>query len=253
MHRLTWMWAQGQPLETKRFSPDVASRNRAYGHRMNWDLASLLHTTTGYPLIALICGLIVLEELGVPMPFAPGDFLLVLAGATIATTGVNPLVVMTATYASAVAGAMGGRELFERLGHLALPRIARFLHLGAHIDRLSGRLRRGGPVAVFVGRVTPGLRVVTNEVSGLAGLPRRTFLFGLAPAVAVYEGVFMGLGVWLGRSAWQIIEQHRPTPGQLALLVALLCASAVTGHVLVGLVQRSVQFRRSALKVLLLG
>jgi len=108
-------------------------------------------------------------------------------------------------------------------------------------------------VAVFVGRITPGLRVVTNEVSGLAGLPRRTFLLGLAPAVAVYEGVFMGLGVSLGRSAWQMIERYGPTPGQLALLVALLCASAVAGHVLVGLVQHRVQFRTSALKMFLLG
>jgi membrane protein DedA with SNARE-associated domain len=213
---------------------------------MNWDLASLLHTTTGYPLIATICGLIVMEELGVPMPFAPGDFLLVLAGMTIASTDVNPVIVIAATYASALAGAVAGRELFERLGRLAVPRIPRFLHLHQHIDHLSGKLRRGGPVAVFAGRITPGLRVVTNEVSGLVGLPRRTFVLGLAPGVAIYEGVFIGLGAWLGRSAWATIERYGPRPAQMVVLVALLCVSAAVGHLLIGLVRRRLRFRPPA-------
>lgn len=165
---------------------------------------------SGYALVAVICCLIVLEELGIPMPFAPRDVLLVLAGVSIATTHLNPLVVVVTTYLSAVVGAAAGRELFERLGTVALPRIATFLHAGKRVDILTAKLRRGGATAVFVGRITPGLRIVTSEVSGLVALSGWTFLKGMLPAVALYEAVFMGVGVWLAPTAQGLSIATRP-------------------------------------------
>jgi len=185
---------------------------------------------SGYVSIAVICCLIVLEELGIPMPFAPGDFLLVLVGVAIASTHVNPLVVVAATYASAVIGALGGREIFERLGASALPRLAAVLKVDKRFEALTSRLRGGGALAVFFGRITPGLRVVTNEVAGLVRMPRRTFMKGLLPAVAVYQAVFMGLGMWLGPAAWKTIELHAPKPGQVVLLVVAVFAVAWALH-----------------------
>jgi len=193
---------------------------------------------SGYALVAVICGLIVLEELGIPMPFAPGDFLLVVVGVTIATAHVNPLVVASATYLSAVAGAICGREIFERIGGAALPRIATFMHAGRRVDDLAARLRRGGWPAVFVGRITPGMRINTTYISGLVALPRRTFVIGLAPAIAVYEGVFIGLGAWLGPSAWVTIERYAPRPIELAMLLAVVVASVIAGHALVNRMRR---------------
>ncbi|HEX2648179.1 MAG TPA: VTT domain-containing protein [Candidatus Dormibacteraeota bacterium] len=189
---------------------------------------------SGFALIAAICGLILVEELGIPMPFAPGDLLLVLAGVSIATSHLNPLAVVAATYASAVIGALGGREIFERLGAAALPRLAAILHAEARVDGLTARLRRGGAIAVFTGRITPGLRVVTNEVAGLVAMPRRTFLTGLLPAVAVYQAVFMGLGIWLGPAAWKTIEHHAPNPALVLLLVVAVFAVAWAVHALGG-------------------
>ena len=189
---------------------------------------------SGYALVAVICGLIVIEELGVPMPMAPGDFLLVLAGASISTAHVNPLVVVTATYVSALVGAIGGRELFERIGVAALPRIAAVLHLkSSRVDDLTARLRRRGSAAVFLGRITPGLRVVTTQLSGLVAMPRRTFLKGLAPAIAVYEAVFIGLGAWLGPTAWATIEHYAPKPGEVLLIVVVIVGLGLALHALV--------------------
>src|SRR5262245_23764088 len=139
---------------------------------MSAEISGLLGCT-GYLPIAVICGLIVLEELGIPMPFAPGDLLLVMAGVSVATGHVNPFVVIAATYVSAILGAITAREMFERLGTAALPRIAALLHAGKRVDSLTARLRRGGAPAVFVGRITPGLRVVTTGLSGLVFTPRR--------------------------------------------------------------------------------
>src|SRR5260370_33909368 len=99
---------------------------------------------SGYALVAVICGLIVLEELGIPMPFMPGDFLLFVAGATIATGHVNPFLMVTAAYVAALIGALGGREVFLRIGSATLPRVAALLHAGDRADRLTRKLRASG-------------------------------------------------------------------------------------------------------------
>lgn len=215
---------------------------------MSAEITGLLHGS-GYASIAVICCLILLEELGIPMPFAPGDLLLVLAGAAIATGRVNPILVVVATYVSAAGGALVGREIFERLGSAALPRISRLLHAGKRVDALAVRLRRGGAPAVFVGRITPGLRVVTNEVSGLVSMPRRTFVKGLLPAVAVYQTLFMGLGAWLGRTAWSTIEHYAPKSGELIVLLALVVAGTLAVHALAGRIRASAPKRRQVMEV----
>ena len=215
---------------------------------MTGDATGLLGLS-GYGLIGFLCCLLVIEELGIPMPFAPGDFLLVLAGVSITTAHLNPLVVVAAAYFAVLAGAVAGREVFERIGKTALSRIARFLHLSEPVDRLATRLRRGGSAAVFVGRITPGLRVHTTEVSGLVGMPRHTFIAGLAPAVAVYEGVFIGLGAWLGPTAWATIERYAPKPGQLLLLVIIVAASALIGRALAKRIREAALKRRGMTEV----
>lgn len=212
---------------------------------MHTDIAGLL-SGSGYAPIAVIGALILLEELGVPMPFAPGDVLLVLAGASIATGHVNPLVVLASTYVSALVGAVCGRELFERIGIHSLPRLAALLHAGHRIDDLTAKLRRGGSGAVFVGRLTPGLRIVTTYAAGLTALPRRTFLIGLAPGVAVYQAVFLSLGFWLGPTALTTIERHAPNSAELILVVALVVTTAVVAHRLAKRLRVAIPKRRAS-------
>lgn len=187
---------------------------------------------SGYPLIGVICGLVLVEELGIPMPMAPGDLLLVLTGVSIATGRVNPFAVVTAVYVSALLGAIGGRELCARIGSTALPRIARLLHAGDRVEALTAKLRRGGSATVFVGRITPGMRVYTTQLSGLVGIPRRTFLIGLAPGTALYDAVFISLGAWLGLGVLTTIKHYMPGPGAIVLL-AVSVGAALAGHALV--------------------
>jgi membrane protein DedA with SNARE-associated domain len=141
---------------------------------------------------------------GLPLFFAPGDLLMIVSGAAIPAASLNPAVVIAATTCSVLVGAFAGRELFAQLGSAVAARIARVLHVSAGLDWLTARVRRGGAPAVFVGRLTPGLRVHTTEAAGLVRMRRTTFLAGLLPAMAVYEGVFMGLGVWQGRRCGRV-------------------------------------------------
>src|SRR6266851_5681166 len=134
-------------------------------------------------------------------------------------------------------GAIGGRELCEHIGSTALPRIARLLHARDRVDDLTAKLRRGGSVTVFLGRITPGLRVYTTQLSGLVAMPRRTFVIGLAPGVALYDAVFISLGAWLGLGVLTTIKNYMPGPGVLVVLVMVI-GSALAGHALVNHIRR---------------
>lgn len=182
---------------------------------------------SGYSLIAVICGLLFLEEIGLPMPFAPGDLMLLLAGSAIQVNHLNPALVAAATFGAAIAGAMIGRELFQRLGSAVVPRLARRLHIDRHVDRVSKTLRSRGSAAVFVGRLTPGLRICTTQAAGLLAMPRLQFVRGLAPGVAVYQATFMILGAVLGPSAWTLIHGHGRVMLALAALIVLVGGAVI--------------------------
>jgi membrane protein DedA with SNARE-associated domain len=180
---------------------------------------------TGYALISAICGLLLVEEVGVPLPCGPGDLLLVVAGAAMVSGRLNPVAVVFAIYIAALSGAIGGREAFNRVRGRALARITRFLRVDGQVERLAARLGRGGARAVFLGRITPGLRVMTTQVCGLSGMPRRTFVMGLAPAVAVYEAFFLGIGATFGPGALSMLNRHMPSPWQLMVVVVVIIAA----------------------------
>ena len=174
----------------------------------------------GLTLAAVICALLFLEETGVPLPFAPGDLLLAIAGIAIAAGKVQPAPMVLATLAAIIGGAVVGREIFALIGWDRLMRIAGPLHARAPLEKASEMLERNGWRAVFTARLIPGLRVHTTQVAGVSGMPRLTFLAGLVPATAVYVAAFVGLGVAFGRPILQVI--HDAERQVLTLVVVLV-------------------------------
>ena len=177
----------------------------------------------GPALLAALCLVIFVEECGVPIPFAPGDLLLVACGLAIRSRGLDPMIAVPAVYLSTVAGAMTGREVFDVAGARLLRRLTGSTGLDGGLDRAAGLVRRGGWLAVLVARVTPGLRITTTEVAGLLRLPRRTFLAGLAPGAALYIVVFVAAGWLFGRAAIGVLLHtvHRLGLGATVLTLVL--------------------------------
>jgi len=145
-----------------------------------------------------ICGLLFIEEMGIPLPMFPADALLVTAGLLIASGSDRPWVlaplVALSDFAGAVVGyawarAVGGREIMSLAGRFGVE---------AALERVMGRLRRHGAVGVFVGRLVPGTRVYTNLVAGAAGIPPQVFVPVLAPSVVIWAGSVMALGALIG-------------------------------------------------------
>jgi len=123
--------------------------------------------------------LVFVEELDVPLPFAPGDVVLIACGLTAAADHLNAPITLLALNASVVARALVGREFFARAGAPIAQRLADLLRIRAAFNRLVGALSRMGWLGVLVGRFTPGPRVHTTEAAGVIGMSRTTFTGGL--------------------------------------------------------------------------
>jgi len=160
----------------------------------------------GTTLVVAITILMFVEEVGVPLPFAPGDLVLAVGGIAVAGGRVNPLVLVSAVAISVTLGAIIGRAVAELLGWDRLMRIAQPLHARGALERAAGLLQRGGWRTVFTARLIPGLRVYTTQVAGVSRVPISTFVAGLLPANAVYIAAFVGLGAAFGRPILALIQ-----------------------------------------------
>src|SRR6266513_3135219 len=178
----------------------------------------------GTTLVVAISVLMFIEETGVPLPFAPGDLVLAIAGIAVAGGRVNPVLLVVAVSFSITVGAIIGRAAAELLGWDRLMRIAQPLHARGALERAAGLLQRGGWRTVFTARLIPGLRVYTTQVAGVSRVPFRTFVAGLLPANAVYIAAFIGLGAAFGRPILALIQlaEHQ-------LVIALLILVPLVG------------------------
>src|SRR6202162_1718529 len=180
---------------------------------------------SGDLLIAVIAGLVFIEESGIPVPFAPGDLLLIIAGIAIASDTVEPVPMVAALLTATVVGAMIGREVFAAVGRPALMKAADALGFRPALERATNLLRRGGPVAVFIGRLIPGLRISTTQIAGVSKMPRLTLAAGVMPSVFVSIAVFVGLGALAGQPAVRLF--HRAEHRFFVIAITVLAAFAV--------------------------
>ncbi len=180
---------------------------------------------SGDLLIGVLAGLVFIEESGIPIPFAPGDLLLIIAGIAIASDTVEPVPMVAALLIATVLGAMVGREVFAAVGRPALMKAADALGFRRGLERATQLLRRRGAAAVFIGRLIPGLRISTTQVAGVSQMPRLTFAAGLIPSVVVYIAVFVGLGALAGQPAVRLF--HRAEHRFFVIAVTVLAALAI--------------------------
>lgn len=190
---------------------------------INESMQSLLRSHT----LAVIVTIIFFEELGVPSPI-PGDLMMVFAGVRVAQ-GREPLwLVLLLQEAATVVGASGLYFLSQRYGRPLVERYGRFIHLGPEtLARMEGRIRRRGGWAIILGRIVPGLRIVTPIAAGVLGMPFSAFLPALACGAFLYILGYTLLGVFVGPAALALYDRvslPMSALASLALLAALFFA-----------------------------
>src|SRR5215216_417846 len=164
---------------------------------------------------------LLIEEAGVPVP-VPGDVVMLLLGVR-AWEGKLPLweaIVVTelATMIGAsllyFAARLAGRGLVYRYG--------RFIRLTPErLDRAERWLKQHGTRAVFVGRLFPGLRIVTAVACGVFEVPFRVFFPAMSLGALVYILVYTLLGYFLGPPVLGVLERIHIPFGLLGSLVPL--------------------------------
>jgi membrane protein DedA with SNARE-associated domain len=180
-----------------------------------------------YGLAALFV-LIAVEEAGVPSPL-PADLLVLLASIQARAGRVVLWQVLLVAEVATVVGASGLYFLSRWAGRDFVIRYGRYVRATpARLDGVEGRLRRASVWTVALGRVFPGLRVLTAVACGAFGVPFRVFLPGMAIGAFAYIAVFALLGYTLGPPVVAALDAlELPLGSLLALGLVLLIVFAL--------------------------
>src|SRR5438094_3338940 len=164
---------------------------------------------------------LLIEEAGVPVP-VPGDVLMLVLGVqarqgivqlwqAIAVTWLGTIIGSSFLY---FASRIAGRSLVYRYG--------RFIRLTPErLDTTEQWLKHHGSRAVFLGRLVPGLRIVTAVACGVFEVPFHTFFPAMSIGALLYILVYTLLGYFLGPPVLTLLEKVHIPFGLLGSLVPL--------------------------------
>lgn len=181
---------------------------------------NLLYGLHGTFATLLLCSLLYLDEVGVPLPFAPNEVLLLVAGLLIGTGAIEPWIFVPIALAAMVGGSLTGFGWARAVGAERLRAVAGRLHAEKAYDRATARLQRTSPRAIGITRLLPGVRTYATLVAGAVGVPLRTFATGAVPALAVWCAAWVSLGVGVGAPAAHLLSRVERLVTSGILLVA---------------------------------
>ena len=147
-----------------------------------------------YEYLALLL-VFLISEAGVPLPFP--NYLLILYATYLLGEGKGNVFLI---FSSAALGMILGAWLLYwialRGGHPLLQRYGRYIRLQPdRLARVEAWFKRRGGVAVFLGRLTPGIRVQTALVAGLFRVPGAVFATSVTLSAMVWVFVYVLAGI----------------------------------------------------------
>jgi membrane protein DedA with SNARE-associated domain len=150
----------------------------------------------GWPGVML---LMFLENLFPPIP---SEVIMPLAGFAVARGQMSFVAALLAGVVGTVAGNAFWYELSRAIGSARIrPLFARYGRWFAvddeDFDKAEAALRRHGPVALFFGRLLPGIRTVISIPAGLAHIPRHIFYTATAAGSLVWITLLTSAGYFL--------------------------------------------------------
>lgn len=184
---------------------------------------SLRDLIAAYPLAA---GTLILffEELGVPSP-VPSDVMMLLAGLRARQGLYSYWFVIVVEEIATVCGTTGLYFFSRRFGRAIASRYGWLFHLGPDtLARAERAIARSGGRAIVIGRIIPGLRIITPIAAGVLGVPLRTFLPAVALGALIYIAAFTALGALAGPLALGLVERLALPIGAIASLAVAALA-----------------------------
>ncbi|MGI8847639.1 MAG: VTT domain-containing protein [Candidatus Dormibacteria bacterium] len=156
-----------------------------------------------------------------PLPFAPGELVLLAAGLLIAAGGLDPFVFLPLAMIACLGGSIVGYSWARAVGERGLTALAQRFHQQKNLERVSQRVRSAGWLGVALSRLIPGLRIYTTLVAGAVRVSRRTFVVAMVPSTIVWVSVFVVLGAVVGIPVEHFLNQLERLAVQGAILIVM--------------------------------
>jgi membrane protein DedA with SNARE-associated domain len=168
---------------------------------------------------------LLIEEAGVPVP-VPGDVVMLVLGVH-ARRDENPVLALVqatgVTWAGTIVGSTFLYLVCRWAGRGLVYRYGRFIRLTPErLDTAEQWLQKHGSRAVFVGRLVPGLRILTAVACGVFEVPFRVFFPAMMLGALVYIVIYTLLGYFLGPPVLDFLEKIHLPFGLLGSLVPLV-------------------------------
>lgn len=172
---------------------------------------------------ALLFALVLVEQMGLPLPTVP---VLLGAGALAGTGALRLPRALAAVLLAALAADLAWYELARRRGARMLRLLCRIsLEPDSCVRQTENLFGRFGPRALLFAKFVPGLGAVTTALAGAFGLRRRVFVVYDALGVTAWAGAYLGLGYAFSDQLAPLIAWARHLgAGAFVLLVVAVAA-----------------------------
>ena len=152
-------------------------------------------------------GIVAIEEAGVPLP-APSDIVIMFYGDRARDDPLSLAQVVLVVALASTAGTLLPYLLTRRFGDTVAHKFAEWMDVDpAQVDIWEERIARRGFIAIFLGRLIPGLRVAMSLIGGTAKVPLHEFSAAVFLAGLIYWSFWTLLGAFFGPAVRRLIPQ----------------------------------------------
>lgn len=170
----------------------------------------------------LIVGAIVFAESGLLIGFfLPGDTLLFTVGFFAAQGHIPLAAAMAVIFFAAVIGDNVGYTIGRKLGPRLFKKKNGLVFRQEYVARAEAFYEKHGGKTIILARFVPVVRTFAPMVAGVGKMPRKRFVFYNVLGGAIWTGLVVMLGYWLGR----LVDPHVV---EKFLLVAIGIAVLIT-------------------------
>lgn len=139
--------------------------------------------------------ILLVEEAGIPLPI-PGDLFI---GTASALPNSNYFLIVSTVVTATLIGSTILFTLSTKIAHPLLIKFGPKIKITPEkIKKVESWFKKYGGFAIVIGRLIPGLRIVTPIVAGLFGVSYKTFWLYTAIAAFAWANIYFVIGKFFG-------------------------------------------------------
>lgn len=146
--------------------------------------------------------ILLIEEAGIPLPI-PGDLFI---GAASALPNSNYFFIVATVVTATLIGSTILFTLSSKVAHPLLVKFGPKIKITPEkIKKVEKWFEKYGGFAIVIGRLIPGLRIITPIVAGLFGVSYKTFWLYSAIAALIWGNIYYVIGKFFGEIIQKLI------------------------------------------------